>query len=204
MSVPNKARVMQFSIGGHAGDSAVLRKRRESIRLLIIVGVMAVAAIGWRVSPYRFGVVVGDSMSPSLKANHLFLMEVDAYAKHAPARGDIVVLEWNGENVVKRVVAGPGEFVWLLEYTNDNGPFRVRYVASASDLARLRTLLARRNRAVTFKRVQVPEGHVYVVGDAQAQSLDSRHFGPIPIERIVGKVLLPDAPRSIPPIMPRL
>ncbi len=36
---------------------------------------------------------------------------------------------------------------------------------------------------------RVPEGHIYVVGDNREHSEDSRKFGPVPVDRILGKVV---------------
>ncbi len=38
----------------------------------------------------------------------------------------------------------------------------------------------------TFGPVLVPDGHVFVLGEWRANSIDSRDFGPIPIESVVG------------------
>ena len=36
---------------------------------------------------------------------------------------------------------------------------------------------------------RVPEGHVFVLGDYRTQTQDSRDFGPIPMENVLGKVI---------------
>jgi signal peptidase I len=44
-----------------------------------------------------------------------------------------------------------------------------------------------RNSADTCGQIQVPEGFVYVMGDNRTNSEDSRYFGLVPIENIIGK-----------------
>ncbi len=36
--------------------------------------------------------------------------------------------------------------------------------------------------------LQVPKGHVWLEGDQPGRSYDSRHFGPLPVELIWGRV----------------
>jgi len=44
--------------------------------------------------------------------------------------------------------------------------------------------------AATASPVEVPEGFLYCLGDNAAESLDSRHLGPFPMDRVYGRVLL--------------
>jgi len=62
---------------------------------------------------YRFAVVVGDSMLPTLKAGDLLLVDKRAYDQTEPHRGDIVVARYSAGLVVKRVVGLPWEEVEL-------------------------------------------------------------------------------------------
>ena len=39
------------------------------------------------------------------------------------------------------------------------------------------------------ERITVPEGHVWMVGDNYAASNDSRHYGPVPIGLLKGKIV---------------
>lgn len=39
--------------------------------------------------------------------------------------------------------------------------------------------------------VRVPAGHVFLLGDDPLRATDSRHFGPVPLERLRGRVLWP-------------
>lgn len=115
-------------------------------------------------------------------------------------KGEVIVFKWNGETCIKRVVGVPGETLWLLEYPKDAGPLHTRYVISPSELNQLQEAYGKLPKAARFKKVHVPKGCVYVVGDSQRLSLDSRYFGPIETEKIVGRVLLPTTRKNPSPV----
>jgi signal peptidase I len=60
---------------------------------------------------YRFVVVSGTSMVPTLKPGDVLLVDKRAYVTTGPDRSDIVVAHYSGGLVVKRVVGLPGEQV---------------------------------------------------------------------------------------------
>jgi signal peptidase I len=126
--------------------------------------------------------VEGQSMEPNLHSDQRLVVEKVSYRFHGPQRFDVVVLRLpsQGEELlIKRVIGLPGETV---EFKNGrvyiNGeqldePFTVDETRPG------------RNGTVT-----VPPLHVYVLGDNRDRSNDSRSFGPVPIDNVVGRAWL--------------
>jgi signal peptidase I len=78
---------------------------------------------------------------------------------------------------IKRVIGEPGD---LLEYID--GKIYRNGKALEEDYLKEGMLFP-------FDTIEVPKGHVFVMGDNRNYSHDSRDIGPIPIENILGKVL---------------
>ena len=89
------------------------------VHLLALGSVLVLGALTLRFSPFRLGVVVGESMTPTLQPNHVFVLDKSFYEHTSPTRGEIVVAIAEGETCVKRVAAGPGEDLWLIKYASD-------------------------------------------------------------------------------------
>ena len=145
-----------------------------------------------------------------------------------PARGDIVVLfsPKDGERLVKRVIGLPGDVVEMrndvvflngkpLHYQiGDASPYRRDIfedrnpiVATESLSGRSHLVLALPDRPAlrSFGPRVVPAGEYFVMGDSRDNSYDSRFFGPVKREAIVGRatfVILSFDPRH--DLMPRL
>eukprot|EP00250_Pteridium_aquilinum_P015537 c22638_g1_i2 orf=850-1335(-) len=111
--------------------------------------------------------VIGPSMFPTLNATGdvLFLERLSTRFQRVKS-GD-VVMACSPENprliVCKRVLALEGDSITVLPAPN-----------SEDDL----------------KRVLVPKGHVWLQGDNESKSRDSRHYGPVPYALLQGKVFL--------------
>ncbi len=156
--------------------------------ILAFGAVLVLAALTLRASPFRLGVVVGESMTPTLQPNNIFVLDKSYYEHSVPTRGEIVVAQANGETCIKRVAAGPGEDLWFIEYTPDGSGSRYTEVVKPRDVLRVQRTLSRYPHIGRLRHTYVPEGKVFLVGDAQDVSLDSRSYGPIPIKQIMGRV----------------
>jgi signal peptidase I len=116
-----------------------------------------------------------------------------------PERGDVVVFESKAADnrMVKRVIGVQGDIVEMqnnhlivngqaASYQSKDG---LLYHETLGQLHRDIQLLPRASRMSSFQPVQVPEGHVLVLGDNRNNSADSRYYGFIPMSEISGKAL---------------
>jgi signal peptidase I len=128
-----------------------------------------------------------------------------------PARGEVVVFfsPANGMRMVKRVIGLPGDTVELRDnrlFLNGRAvdyaaldPATVNAIPAAQQPghAFAREQLPERPHPVmatpalparrSFGPVTVPAGHYFMLGDNRDNSLDSRFFGTVPREKIVGR-----------------
>ena len=124
--------------------------------------------------------VLGQSMEPTLHSSQRVVIEKVSYRLHGPRRGDIVVIdsEDQSEMLIKRVVGLPGETVEV-----DNGRVSI-------DGQPLEEAWTHTEGGGDFGPETVPPLHVFVLGDNRGASNDSRNFGPVPIDDIVGQAWL--------------
>jgi signal peptidase I len=124
--------------------------------------------------------VYGQSMEPNLHTNERLVIEKFSYHFHGPRRGDVVVLRDPGgssELLIKRVVGLPGERVTLAD-----GRVFIDGVALTE------TYLNQVTQGQARSWV-VPPLSVFVMGDNRSASRDSRIFGPVALEELVGRAL---------------
>ncbi|MBN1399488.1 MAG: signal peptidase I [Anaerolineae bacterium] len=154
---------------------SVLRELIESVlpALVIVLVVNVFLAQATRVE--------GQSMEPNLHDNQRLIIEKITYHFRAPKRGDIVVLRRPNratEPLIKRVVGLPGETVSIHEG-------RVYIDGEALDEEYLN-----QETWGTMPPRLVPEEHVFVLGDNRKASNDSRSFGMVPFDDIIGRAWL--------------
>jgi signal peptidase I len=128
--------------------------------------------------------VKGTSMSPTLTAGDRFLLNRFVYLTREPQRGELVVLKdpETHELIVKRIIGLPCETVIMQsDAVYVNGRRLPEPYAAAS---------ARRDLSPLGKAVVVPRGFYFVLGDNRTRSVDSRAFGPVTRESIVGVITL--------------
>jgi signal peptidase I len=122
--------------------------------------------------------VYGQSMEPNLHTDQRLVVEKLSYNFHEPERGDIVILQVPQAGsglLIKRVIGLPGEKVEIKdgEVCINEHPIAEPYLSQRPQ----------RNMPATV----VPPDHVFVLGDNRNFSNDSRSFGPVPLDDIIGR-----------------
>lgn len=161
---------------------------------------------------FRHAIVDGDSMYGTLKdGEHLIISDLFYQAK----AGDIVVFESEEETgitgpIIKRIIATEGDVVTIYSrsvYVNGvlvqdkeyaymaGSPTHISDYLTYGELHNCpgQTLDKVGNICYTYT---VPEGELFVMGDNRFNSTDSRMFGTIPEDCVLGRVLLRFAPLS--------
>lgn len=122
--------------------------------------------------------VYGQSMEPNLHSDQRLVVEKLSYNFQDPQRGDIVVLKVPRAGsglLIKRVIGLSGEKVEIKGgkvHINEQ-PLEEPYLSQQPQ---------RDMRAIV-----VPPEHVFVLGDNRNFSNDSRSFGSVPVENVVGR-----------------
>lgn len=163
-------------------DGKAGRKKRGALGVLIEIVVIVAAALvvamlvqAFLVKPFTIYQV---SMRPTLEEGDRILINRLTYHFREPRAGDIIVFRSPldpREDLVKRVVAVGGDRVSILG--------GVLYV---NGRAVEEPYLLERPFHGTLPELEVPAGHVFVLGDNRNNSGDSRLFGPVDRDAIIG------------------
>lgn len=178
--------------------TAVMREILEAAALAVVVFILIQA------SAQNFR-VEGSSMSPTLEGQQYLLVNKLVYFKldtarlsglvpfwkvdestpsHAfrpPKFGEIIVFRFPNEpnrDFVKRVIGLPGDIVEIVdgEVKINGAVYREPYL--------------KENFSYNMAAQHLQEGEYFVMGDNRSHSNDSRNWGPVPQENVVGRVWL--------------
>ena len=125
-------------------------------------------------------VVFGQSMEPNLHPHQRLIVDKISYRMHSPQRNDIVVIDLPDmdELLVKRIVALPGEVVEIRR-----GVIFVDGQPVAEPF---------QHDMTPYDMTPITLGPLsyFVLGDNRGNSNDSRSFGPVTLDEILGRVWL--------------
>jgi signal peptidase I len=135
---------------------------------------------------YRPFQVAGDAMYPTLQNNEYYITDIKGARDGNVTRGDIVVFKAPKDpekDYVKRIIGIPGDKIMIKEeniylnsqllddkYANGTSTYPGVFAAEGEEFI-------------------VPENSYYVIGDNRPYSSDSREWGFVPKENLVGKIM---------------
>lgn len=124
--------------------------------------------------------VTSSSMEPTIKKGSAIMVNRLAYKKRPVRRGDVILFKEDGIDMVKRVIALPGEKVRFQDGFVIIGD-RIYAEGYLSELTET-------NSNETF---EVPKGTYFVLGDNRENSYDSRFMEEpyVKKKQIIGKVI---------------
>lgn len=144
------------------------------IVLTLLCMLLGAAILTFKLTGLRFCTVDGHSMDHTLSDGEQLLINPSA----EPGFGDIIVFEYGGTYLIKRVIGTPGDTVMVVNgtlYVNN-----VRY-----DETYLSEECIEKYKDSTFA-VEVGENEYFVMGDNRDNSHDGRSFGCISGDTITG------------------
>ena len=152
---------------------------RFGVRLAVAAVALLAVLLLTALEPLR---VTSGSMSPTLVAGDQVLVDKVSIRLRPPTQGDLVVFRdpQHHDLVVKRVVALGGQNVSIEDAVLVvDGVIRTEPQVDQS-----------RIDSTYFGPITVPRDAVFVLGDNRSESIDSRTYGAIPLDELVGRVIL--------------
>jgi signal peptidase I len=156
----------------------------EVIKIAFMIAVIIVPIRYYLFKPFS---VQGASMEPTFEEHEYLIIDEISYRFHEPARGDVMVFRYPknpSEFFIKRLIALPGETIVV-----SDGHITI-FNADHPDGVILEESYLDDSTTHGVRRVELKADEYFVMGDHRDASLDSRSFGPIRREDIVGRVWL--------------
>lgn len=161
---------------------------------ILVIAVALGAAMLVRLYVLQQFYISGPSMETTLFQNNRVLVNKMSYRLHSVNRGDVVVFDrvtTNGgtvahDDLIKRVIGIENDTVEIKQckvYVNNK---EVEESYLSKDQLALPNLIER-CRVVDMPKVVVPQDQLFVMGDNRPESFDSRSFGTIPEDLVVGR-----------------
>ncbi|MDD5290202.1 MAG: signal peptidase I [Patescibacteria group bacterium] len=158
----------------------------ETVKIVIVCLIIVLPLRAYVIQPFY---VKGASMEPNFYDHEYLIINEIGYHLGNPVRGDIIVFKHNDAEqsyYIKRVIGLPGERVVIKDNEiyiyNQQNPDGFKLNESE--------YLPKTTTTDGEIDVRLKNNEYYVLGDNRMSSLDSRRFGPITRDTIVGKTWL--------------
>jgi signal peptidase I len=156
---------------------------KDFISFIVLTAIIVLPIRFFIAQPF---IVNGSSMSPTFETGQYLIVDQLSYRFHDPVRGDVIIFKYPGNTkifYIKRIIGLPGETVNINENTvtiinsdNPNG-----FILDESFVIFPKE---------TFMEKTLSDSEYFVMGDNRAASSDSRVWGPLSKDLVVGKAFV--------------
>ena len=166
----------QFDGQSEKKQKSALLEILESVAIAVLLAVLI------RMFLFQPFIIPSESMYPTLQISDRIMVNKLSYHLGDPGRGDVIVFKYPldpSRDFVKRLIAVGGETVEVRDsvlFINDE-PVPEEYLPSGLDFN-------------DFGPVEVPPDTYFMMGDNRNSSEDSRSWGMLPEENIIGKAVV--------------
>ncbi len=154
---------------------------KELVDAIVVAGITAVLLLNFVVRSFY---IPSGSMEPTLVSHDFILVNELIYRFVAPHRGDIVVFQppprsnAGEQDFIKRVVGIEGDVIEVRDGALYRNGYRVNEPFIKEPIDR------------PFGPILVQQGHLFVMGDHRNSSYDSRFWGQVPVDNLVGQAFM--------------
>jgi len=174
------------------------------LKLAVVAAICTLLVLSFTVRGFRVG---SGSMEPTLQTGDCVVLDRITYHVREPERGEVIAFRFNpnspesltrGSNFFVRAMDLMGE---IMHVTHENTDYYVkRVIGLPGDHVEMRSGVIYINgqlleeqysviRDTTDASFDVPENSVLVLGDNRPDSCDSRFWGFVPYDSIVGRAV---------------
>lgn len=162
---------------------AILEFVMDILETVVFIGSLFIVVYLFVMQPNQ---VKGASMDPTFNTGDYIFTSKVTYKFRGYNRGDVVVFK-SPKNpdieYIKRIIGLPGDKVMVKD-----SEVYVNGIKLTENYIAAKTNLWENGFSKNGEEITVPTGELFVMGDNRPRSSDSREFGTVPVDSIIGQV----------------
>ena len=168
----------------------IKQEKKENVfwETLKFIGIALIIVIPVRIFVAQPFVVQGASMDPTFATNNYLIVNQLSYRVGNPERGEVIIFKFplnQSEYFIKRVIGLPGETV-VLKGTS----VIIKNKANPDGFTLNEPYISQQNEKTEDMTVLLGDNEYFVMGDNRLESYDSRAWGPVKRNLIIGTPIL--------------
>lgn len=157
----------------------------DLVETFVMAGAIFVVVYFFLVQPHQ---VTGDSMLPNFSNGEYILTDKVSYHFRPPKRGEVIVFKApksQEKDFIKRIIALPGEKIKV-----ESGEISINQEKLEEGYLPSTMITLPKSLVSEGQEIVVPLDEYFVLGDNRQHSSDSRDWGTVPKDLIVGRAWL--------------